>query len=102
MDITIEEIGDKRVISFGDSITLDNITELYEEIKRYIAEEVENQLDFSNVEECDTSGVQLLLSLLRSRNSEGKKIFVSSVSEHIRDTAYGIGVNLDEYLKDKD
>lgn len=94
MELTINEEGKNRVISFGNSLTIEEVSEIHAEIQKYISDEMSTRLDFDDVTECDPTGIQMILSLLKSQNSEGGTLFIGKISDVISNTADKLGINL--------
>ncbi|MBA6341637.1 STAS domain-containing protein [Colwellia sp. MB02u-10] len=53
------------------------------EIKRYYAEFNHFELNLSDVEEIDSSGIQLLLALKQSATKDGKQVFLNAISNPV-------------------
>lgn len=98
MEITINEEGNRRILSFGNRLTINEISEIHAEIQRYMSDGMCNLLDFSDVTECDAAGIQIILSLLKYQNSEDLNMSVNNISEAISDAATNLGINLNEFF----
>lgn len=96
MDITIEEREDKKALRFGDNFTVFEIADIKKEIIKPLSQETVLELDLSEVEECDTAGIQLLLSLMKSARDKENNISFINISDAIRNTAIGIGIDPEE------
>ena len=98
MDITISEEGNRRIVRFSNRLTINEISEIHDEIEKYMSDGMFSLLDFSSVTECDATGLQILISLLKYQNSENLNLSVSNISETINDMAGKLGIDLNEFF----
>lgn len=98
MDLIINEAGDRRIISFGSRLTIEEVSEIHSEIRRYMSDEMITRLDFDDVSECDPAGIQMLVSVLKSQDSGGVTLSIGKVSDVICNTANKLGINLKDNL----
>ncbi len=98
MDITINEEGNRRILNFGNRMTIDDISEIHTEIQQYISDGMNTLLDFSDVTECDATGIQVLISLLKFQSPEKLSLSVNNISKAINDTADNLGIDLNEFI----
>jgi anti-sigma B factor antagonist len=75
-------------------LTIYEVTEIREKILTCLNKDSHLQMDLSQVTECDTAGIQLLCSILRTARKKGEAITIHSFSRAIRDTARMIGIEL--------
>jgi anti-sigma B factor antagonist len=75
-------------------ITIYEVTEIHKKILSLMEKESNLQIDLSQVTECDTAGIQLLCSILRTAQKKGETITIHPFSRAIQDTARNIGIEL--------
>ncbi|MFO7987623.1 MAG: STAS domain-containing protein [Desulfatiglandaceae bacterium] len=56
------------------------------------------EVALSNVKECDTAGLQLLVSARKSAESAQKQLHITNAPEHVLDLLYSAGIRQDEVL----
>lgn len=99
MDITIEEKKGKRILRFGDNFTVCEIAEIRIEILKALSGKKDVDLDLSAVNECDTAGIQVLLSLMKTLDNHKKTVAIKKASKVVMNTAVRIGVEPERIFK---
>ncbi len=84
---------DKGVKLFnpGDMLTVNRISEIRDNIVSLLAEENELRLDLSDIRECDTAGIQILISLKIFGNQQGKELSIINETEPVSNEALALG-----------
>ncbi len=89
MAITRLEGSEKDVeicrLSIGADMTIYGATENHQELMNYLAGADNFEIDLSEVEEIDCSGIQLLLALKKSAEKETKQLRLSKASSAINE-----------------
>ena len=99
MDITIEEKEGKRILKFGDKLTIYQVSDIQKGLLGSLSEKLDLELDLSEVEECDTAGIQILLSLMKSASSMKIDLSFENISNAVKGTAIHLGLNPEAPLK---
>ena len=98
MDITINEDGNRRTVSFGECLTINEVSDIHAEIRKYMSDSVNSLLDFSAIAKCDATGIQVLISLLKYQDSGKLNVSVGNISQAIHNTAADLGIDLNEFF----
>jgi anti-sigma B factor antagonist len=77
--------ADSCLLDAGADMTIYSAADNLTEIKGYYSQFNHFELNLSAVEEIDSSGVQLLLSLVKSAKKDGKKVVLSDISAAVID-----------------
>jgi len=77
-------------------ITVQNATEVHHRFAGAVERAGDLLVDLSQVESCDTAGLQLICSLRKAAIASGCHLRLESLSSAIRDAAGGIGLPLAE------
>jgi anti-sigma B factor antagonist len=87
MSFTKREDSDKKkgicVLDASPDMTIYCAANNLAEIKGYYAEFNHFELNLSDVEEIDSSGIQLLLALRQSAAKDGKQVFLNAISNPV-------------------
>ena len=75
-------------------LTIYEVTEIQKKILALLDSGSHLQMDLSQVTECDTAGIQLLCSILRTARKKGEAITIPAFSSAIQGTARIIGIEL--------
>jgi anti-anti-sigma regulatory factor len=68
-----------RNVDTGESLSVFKAALLYEKISEAYREADTIEIDLSNVNDCDTAGIQLLYSLKKSGIKDGKNIIIRNI-----------------------
>jgi anti-anti-sigma regulatory factor len=74
------------IVETGTSLSVFKVAELYANIIEAYSEADTIEMDLGNVTDCDTAGIQLLYSLKKSSNRDGKNIIIKNMSGAVEDT----------------
>jgi anti-anti-sigma factor len=96
MNTSIEEINGKKIIRFGKNLTIYVISEIKKEITDCFSEDINFEIDLGSVEECDTAGIQLLVSLLKTAEQKKKRLVFLNISEVTAQVAKKLAIDLDK------
>ena len=80
-----------NVYSPGDMLTVNYASEIRDNIIRLLAEEEALDLDLSDVRECDTSGIQILVSFKIFGARQGKTLSIINETEPVINEALALG-----------
>lgn len=83
-----------KKIQIQDELVVANISECAQLLREAMASASKGiQLDFADVEECDSSGVQLILSAHKTALEENKSFAICAASEAIHDAFHCVGID---------
>ena len=88
----IESEKKQETIDINGAITICDILNIHKKLLRSIEDKDAVSINLQDVDSCDTSGIQLLFSVLKTGEKKGKKLNLINVSEPIQETAKQIGV----------
>jgi len=89
MLITKDKSG--HVLKFAGKLTIRAVAQTHETLREYFGGEVNPVFDLSEVEACDTAGLQLLCSASKTAESLGKHIEFAGVSDAVRNASAILG-----------
>jgi anti-sigma B factor antagonist/stage II sporulation protein AA (anti-sigma F factor antagonist) len=92
MNITTNQENGKLVIKIEGDLLIAGVADAKPLITSALAAGQEILLDLSDVGECDTAGIQLLLMARASALAQGKRLVTSSQSASFRAAVERIGV----------
>lgn len=96
MGTIFKKSNGKGILKFSGNFTIYEISDIQKEIKKFLAACSTLEVDLGGVEECDTAGIQTLLSLARSAKSENKQLTVLHVSDVVTQLARRLAIDIDE------
>lgn len=88
------KIKEKAKLKIEGSMSIYEMNDLRTRFVSFIEENDFLELDIKDVFECDTSGIQLLCSALRSAREKGKKINIVGKSQAVEDALSRAGMTL--------
>jgi len=88
----VKKRKDREILKIEGPITICRIGELKERFMNSLEKNEVTDLDVMDVQECDSSGVQLLLSAIRSARETGKRINISGQSKAVEDALFRAGI----------
>jgi anti-sigma B factor antagonist len=77
--------NDSCLLDAGADMTIYSAADNLSEIKGYYSQFNHLELDLSAVEEIDSSGVQILLSLVKNASQDGKQVVLSEMSAAVKE-----------------
>jgi anti-sigma B factor antagonist len=92
INIEIEESGRNCTIKLSGKLNVYSSKEFYESISSLLQSYDQFQLNFSNLEELDSSGVQCLMYIKKLFTSKNKKIIYLEHSNHVLKTMETLGL----------
>lgn len=102
MAITIKEKKGACTIRHGTQLTAIEATELKELLTETFDNYHDITLEFTDLNDCDTLGVQLLLSANKSAKIMNSRFYMKGDIEALRVAAEGIGLNFKAYFNQTD
>ncbi len=94
MTFTIEEKEGKVFVKVKGAISVEDAAELGKALLKSITGNSGLELDMSEVDNCDTAGIQLLCSARKTAEASKKDFSVTACSDHVKAVAESIGLNL--------
>lgn len=88
----VKKRKDSEILKIEGPITICRIGELKERFMSSLEKNEVTDLDIMDVTECDSSGIQLLLSAIRSARETGKRINISGQSKAVEDALLRAGI----------
>ena len=85
-----------KPFSPGEKLTIGNIEEIRDNIMGLLSEEKNLKLDLCDVSECDTSGIQVLVSLKKYGKQQGNKISIINETEPVTNEALALGLCIED------
>lgn len=82
----------KNNVEIGSSLTISNIAELHSKFKKIINNSDRINIDLNNIDDCDTSGIQLLYSIKKSCLERKKEITIINPSAAINEALNRISI----------
>jgi len=89
-----EDRGGKSFLRLEGPLTVYEVGEMREVLLVSMERDRELIVDIAGISDCDTAGVQLLISARKKTGNEKKKIFITGESEAVRKAAERIGVSM--------
>jgi ABC-type transporter Mla MlaB component len=87
------EGGEHGAVALGDSLTLERVTALHEQLKSALAAGNEAELDCSQVVAADTAGIQLLAAFARDARGKGMQLRWREPPQLLRDGVARLGLS---------
>ena len=91
MDTKTRKNTKSNTLNIGERLTINQVSELRDEIIKLLSEEKKLKLDLKDVTECDTAGVQMLVSLKVYGNQHRNKISITNETETVINEAGALG-----------
>jgi len=92
MNITTTSLNGKSIVKIEGDLTINFVAAAKADLVAGLATEGDILLDLSEVGECDTAGVQLLLMASASARSKGKRFATFAQSASFEAAAQRIGI----------
>ncbi len=92
MNITKEEKNGEAIVKVEGAITINEVAELGKRLLECFKANTSLALDLKDVSDCDTSGIQLLVSTNKMVKISKKEFSVIHASECVRTAAGRIGI----------
>jgi anti-anti-sigma regulatory factor len=98
MTITTSQTDGMTILKVGGDLLIGNVTESKPAIVAALAMSGDLRLDLSEIGECDTAGMQLLLMARASARAQGKRFFTTALTSSFQAIVARIGI-LPEYFE---
>lgn len=85
-----------RLFNPGEKMTVNHVSEIRDNILTLLSEKKDLKVDLSDVRECDTAGIQILVSLKIYGNQQGNTISIVNETEPVTNEALALGFNPEE------
>ncbi len=95
MNFTKQEKEGKAFVKIKGAMSIEEAAELGKALLESITENSGLELDLSEVDDCDTAGIQLLCSAGKTARASKKTFSVTACSDYVKYEAESIGLNLD-------
>ncbi len=89
-----EDRDGKSFLRLEGPLTVYEVGEMREVLLASMEKDRELVVDIAGINDCDTTGVQLLVSARKKAKKEKKKFFITGNSDAVRNAAERIGVSL--------
>lgn len=86
-------MADKTTIDCGTRLSIDQVEGLYQSFEAALLTGAVLSLEASNVQFCDTAGLQMIISLKKSLAQTGHDITWGGVSDNLKETAGYLGLS---------
>jgi anti-anti-sigma regulatory factor len=100
MSLTVKKETGKIILIFDGAITIYEVSEYAKKLIEAFSEEESLEMDLSNVDECDTAGIQFVCSILKQENNV-KSISIKGISKTFEDTSKVLGIDVEGLFKTK-
>lgn len=99
--MTVEnQVVDGHIIcKVSGALSIWEVAETWKRIFPLLASKETLEFDFSQVEQCDGSGIQILCQIKRAIEQSPKDISVSSLSEPVKSAMQQAGLNQESLIK---
>jgi len=94
--------GENGIIKIDGELRIGNAGALHQALRDSLDLHSDLRVDFSGVEECDTTALQLICALRKSAAKRGRCVRVLALSEAIRETARRLGLAITERAAEGD
>ncbi len=95
MNFTKQEKEGKAIVKIKGAMSVEEAAELGRALLEGITENSGLEIDLSEVDDCDTAGIQLLCSTGKTARESKKDFSITACSDQVKDVADRIGLNLD-------
>ena len=85
-------MSDRINFHCGDRLSIEHVERLYSEMESALTSDVDIELNASDVNYCDTAGLQLVVSLRQKLQVTGHDIYWSGSSDCLNETAGYLGL----------
>jgi ABC-type transporter Mla MlaB component len=86
-------------LKMDTSLTVFNIAEAYNRFTEVFQNSDTIEIDLNNINDCDTSGIQLLYSLIKSCMDTGKEISIKNPSAAVHEALDRISITREIFSK---
>ena len=80
-----------KLFNPGEMLTVNRVSEIRDDVVRLLSEEEALDLDLSDIKECDTAGIQILISLKILGDQQGKSVSIINETEPVANEALALG-----------
>ncbi len=95
MNFKKEEKKGKAFVELQGAMTVQEAAELGKNLLDWMTKNNSLELDLGKVDECDTAGLQLLYSAVKTAKEKKNDFSVTSCSDKVNEAADSIGLKLD-------
>ncbi len=92
MDITTTQTDDTSIVKIEGDLLISGVAQAKQKIVAAFAAGDNVLLDLSNLRECDTAGIQLLLMARASARSQNKNMRLTAESKSVQSTLERVGL----------
>ena len=83
------------VIKPGEELTINGAAEIHAKLLNAFADNQDIVLDLNDVKDCDTAGIQLMCSAVKTAENMNKKLSLINISDAVNDAAERVGIQLE-------
>jgi anti-anti-sigma factor len=95
MNSKTKDTEKRKLLKLGSTLSICNANDLRNSFMSLLQDNDIMELDMSELEECDSAGLQLLYSTGKTVSSLGKKLIISGNSLAVEDALYRSGMTLE-------
>ena len=92
----IESDANRIIIKIDGAFTINEVAEIKNRFGEVFEKKKDVVLDLSEVNDCDTAGIQLIVSAKKKAVEMKTRFFIESVSERVQDAFRRIGMALEK------
>ncbi len=96
MPLAVEGKKKNRYLVIDGEVTINTVADLKPQVVKAISKTAHYQIDLSKVEECDTSGLQLIYSMLLTLVKNEKEFIITELSSTVSELLSVTGVQFPE------
>ena len=93
-----EDRGGQSFLRLEGPLTVYEVGEMREVLLASLERDQELLVDITGITDCDTTGVQLLVSTRKKAGNDKKKLLITGDSEAVRKAAERIGLSMAAFL----
>ncbi|MGD9158931.1 MAG: STAS domain-containing protein [Desulfobacteraceae bacterium] len=86
----------EKLFNPGEKLTVNRVSEIRDNIVGLLSEEKDLKLDLSDIRECDTAGIQILVALKIYGNQQGRTISIINKTEPVLNEALALGFSSED------
>ena len=96
MPVRIESDKDRVIIKIDGAFSINEVAEVKTRFGEVFEKKQDVVLDLSGVSDCDTAGIQLIVSAKKKAVEIKTRFFIQSVSESVQDAFRRIGMAVEK------
>ncbi len=93
-----DDRGGQSFLRLEGSLTVYEVGEMREVLLTSLEEDQDLFVDITGITDCDTTGVQLLVSARKKAGNDKKKFVITGASDAVRKAAECIGLSMGAFL----